>query len=95
MQVSTEQIESDQISMKEGFEDEIIPLVDKYPQQLKKSLVTLELFLLASAWVSSRAFYVDEYHGTISEYREHACELVNVNRGNSLELYMYTDAKEW
>ena len=75
LQVSTERIQSDQAAMKEDFEDEIRPLVDKYPRQLKKSLVTFELFLLASAWVSSRAFHVDKHHGTMSEYREQACEL--------------------
>lgn len=62
-QVSEERVSNDKAAMREEFEEEVLPLVAKYPDALKKGAVTFEAFLRASAWMSSRSFFVDREHG--------------------------------
>ena len=49
----------------EDWETNLLPLIDatRYPM-LNQPGMTLDLFRVAASWVASRAFGVDNYHGT-------------------------------
>ena len=50
--------------MLEDFEEHIVPLMGKYPDELTRAQdFTFERFKVAASWVSSRAFGVDSWHG--------------------------------
>ena len=48
----------------EDFEEHVLPLLARYPGRLRHpGFVTLGNFQMAAAYVASRAFGVDEWHG--------------------------------
>ena len=48
----------------EDFEEHVLPLLARYPARLRHpGFITLENFQVAAAYVASRAFGVDEWHG--------------------------------
>lgn len=42
------------------------PLVRAHPNRFDRDRMTFEAFKIASSWVASRAFYVDEAHGALT-----------------------------
>ncbi|KAK9789397.1 hypothetical protein WJX73_003152 [Symbiochloris irregularis] len=47
----------------QDYEQNIAPLLSKYPDRLRSAQMTLDLFHTVASWVASRAFGVDDYHG--------------------------------
>lgn len=43
----------------------MLPLLAKYPGRLRKKACTLSNFQIAAAFVASRAFGIDEWHGAL------------------------------
>jgi hypothetical protein len=46
------------------FETEVVPLLSQGADYFDASKMTLESFRVAASWIGSRAFGVDDYHGT-------------------------------
>ena len=48
----------------DDFQQHVLPLLGKYPQRLRRpAFFTQHNFEVAAAFVASRAFGVDEWHG--------------------------------
>ena len=63
-------------AMEEDFREHVAPAVARHPDRCIPERMTLDSFMVASSWVSSRAFHVDDYHGAhftlASAYGVHA-----------------------
>ena len=64
----------------EDWQTNLLPIIQqaKYPE-LTSAALTLDLFNVAASWVSSRAFGVDSYHGTL-------CILIAAFLGDALSI---------
>jgi hypothetical protein len=49
--------------MEEDYVEHILPALQRHPDWFRAGAMTLDLFLAAASWVSSRAFFVDDTHG--------------------------------
>lgn len=61
--LDTAQAAADFAAMQHDYAAEVQPLARKHKRLFRGAPATLDAFLAASSWVSSRAFHVDEGHG--------------------------------
>ena len=52
--------------MEEDFESHVVPMMEKYADRFGDVPLQLEDFHNAASLVSSRAFFVNKHHGSIS-----------------------------
>lgn len=50
--------------VRNDYEELIVPLFERHPDQFKQDFMTFDLFFKTAAWCTSRAFEVDAYHQT-------------------------------
>ncbi|KAL4858939.1 N-lysine methyltransferase setd6 [Chlorella vulgaris] len=70
---------------REDFEEHVLPLLAKYPGRLRKKACTLSNFQIAAAFVASRAFGIDEWHGDamvpLADIFNHKASVVELGAG--------------